>query len=116
MTAPAPKWPSDLARKNRAILADRQRWPDGALRSCQELEGCHPGWSVSWLIENISSGWERPAGFWATYRDAEGRHHAEAFDVDAKKLDERLVDVPEHDYSLSGCAWCYAHPGRPARL
>jgi hypothetical protein len=116
MTAPAPKWPSDLMRKNQRILADRQHWPEGALQACVDLEDHNPGWYVSWLSENVTSGFERPAGFWATYDDPGGHHDAEAFDTDAGKLGERIAEVPPHDYDLKGCAWCYAHPGRTARL
>jgi hypothetical protein len=74
----------------------------------------HPGWDVDWRGENTCRGFERPAGFYASY--VGDRHRAEAFDPDPEALEERIaIGVPEHDYSLSGCAWCYAHPGRVAR-
>jgi hypothetical protein len=101
--------PSEFSRRNRAILAERLRWPDGALQACADLEDAHPGWHVSWLPENVTAGWERAAGFWATHP---GGSHApgniEAFAATAAELEPLLVEVPEHTYSGNGCDWCLA--------
>jgi hypothetical protein len=108
-----PKWPSDLAlrRSNQRILAERLAWPDGAVQACQELEDRHPGWYVTWLRENVTPGWERPAGFCATNDDA--RHEVEVFRESAPEVEEALaLGPPEHDYSLRGCAWCLDHLDR----
>jgi hypothetical protein len=115
--------PSDflLRRRNQAVLAERLRWPAGALQACADLEDRHPGWYVSWMIENVTPGWERPAGFHATY---EGVHHrAEAFRTDVRDIAEVMAaEIPEHEWDpIHGklCAWCVQHlpPGqRTARL
>jgi hypothetical protein len=98
--------PSEFSRRNRAILAERLRWPDGALQACADLEDAHPGWHVSWLAENITPGFERPAGFHASY--SHERHRGEAFAATAGELESLLIEVPEHDYSVNGCDWCLA--------
>lgn len=113
-TSPKPQWPTDLMRRNREVLAERLDWPDGALHACLDLERRYPGWHVDWRGPNLRKGFERPAGFHAEYKV--GRHHAQAFDPDPEALAGRMaIGVPEHDYSLGGCAWCYAHPGRVAK-
>jgi hypothetical protein len=111
MTAPAPKWPSDLARKrnNRRLIAERTGWPEGALQACADLEDRHPGWHVSWMSENTGPGFERPAGFWASHPT--GGHAVkkiEAFAATAEELVPLLVEVPEHCYGVHGCEWCLA--------
>jgi hypothetical protein len=106
-----PKWPSEvmLRRKNREIISERLRWPDGALQACVALEDRHPGWQVSWMGESATPGFERPAGFHASYRDEdEVFHKPEAFAPTAEELEPLLVEVPEHDYRTGGCAWCFA--------
>lgn len=102
-----PKWPSDLARKrnNQRIIAEALHWPDGALQACADLEDRHPGWGVSWMHENTTPGFERAAGFYATCEHY--THRVEVNAATAAEL-ESLLDVPEHDYSVKGCAWCLA--------
>lgn len=56
-----------LWRWNRRRAAER--WPGGALQMCKRLEREHPGWRVSWMAANTISGWERPAGYYATRDD-----------------------------------------------
>jgi hypothetical protein len=76
---------------------------------------------VSWLSENTTPGWERPAGFWAV-STAVSHHDVEAFREDLEDLEAVLdAGVPEHEYStadqLRFCSWCAAHPGqRPVKL
>lgn len=108
---PYPKWSSDLARKrnNQAIIAAALGWPDGALQACADLEDHHPGWHVSWMGENITPGFERPAGFYATHSG--GSHTVaklKAFGATAAELEPLLVEVPEHEWSSQGCDWCRA--------
>jgi hypothetical protein len=112
-TPPAPRWPSDhvLRAQNKVLLADRLRWPEGALQACQELERRHPGWHVSWLGERIDG--RRPAGFHASL---EGWHKVHLYAATVDRLEPEM-DVPEHDYGLKGCSWCVLHPdGRTVRL
>lgn len=116
MTAPVPKWPSDLVRKrnNQRLLAKRTGWPDGALQACWGLMDRHPGWHVSWMDENTTPGFEHPAGYWAT-NDSVPQHAAEAFRTDARELEETIAgQPPPHDYGsrswLRPCAWCQMHP------
>lgn len=60
---------SDLAWRNRRLLAERCAWPAGVLEECERLDGEHPDWSVSWLPPNAIPGWERPAGYVAGRED-----------------------------------------------
>lgn len=106
-----PKWPAEfeLRRRNRQILAERLRWPDGALQACAELESRHPGWHVSWMTENVTPGWERLAGFSASRETgAHGIKELKAFAPTAQELEPLLIEVPKHDWSARGCAWCLA--------
>lgn len=120
---PYPKWPAELGmkRNNQLLLAERLGWPEGALQACWELEDRHPGWHVSWMGENVTPGWERPAGFWAV-NDSVAQHAVEAFRVDVRELEEVLADEPPpHVYGTSShmrwCDWCLAHPAsRPVKL
>ncbi|MER6891987.1 hypothetical protein [Streptomyces halstedii] len=36
----------EMVERNRELLAERLRWPDGALEDCRLLEELHPGWHV----------------------------------------------------------------------
>lgn len=36
----------EMAERNRELLAERLKWPDGALEDCRRLEELHPGWHV----------------------------------------------------------------------
>jgi hypothetical protein len=98
-----------LARANQKLFAERLRWPPGALAACWDLERKFRGWHVSWLPVNRIAGFERPAGFWATWDDF---HHAEVFREDPEAVAERLtVGVPDHEFGKRGCPWCLAHVG-----
>lgn len=106
-----PKWPSEFAlrRNNQRLIAESTGWPDGALKACWELMDRHPGWHVSWMGENVTPGWERPAGFWASHPT--GGHvvkKIEAFAATAAELEPLLVEVPEHGWTVRGCDWCLA--------
>jgi hypothetical protein len=54
-----------LAWQNRRLIAERSKWPKGALAACEEIGLAHPLWHVSYLAENKTRGFERPAGFYA---------------------------------------------------
>lgn len=101
-----PKYPSDFSRRNRVILAERLRWPDGALKACSALEDAHPGWRVWWMAENTTPGFERPAGFHAEFKHPFHRTEVTAPTVEA--IEALLVDVPDHEWSTSGCDYCRA--------
>lgn len=101
---PTPKWPSDLVRKNQPLLAERLRWPDGALEACTRLMNGHPGWYVVWMAENTTPGFERPAQFWAEFKHPFHRTEVTAPTVEA--IEALLVDIPDHDWSVHGCDWC----------
>jgi len=106
-----PKWPSDFARvrNNQRLIAERTGWPDGTLQACVDLEDRHPDWHVSWMPENATPGWERPAGFYASHPT--GGHTVkkiEAFAPTAAELEPLLFEVPQHDRSIRGCGWCLA--------
>lgn len=72
---------SELADKNRRILA--ARWPAGRLKTCEDLEAEHPGWSLWWSPGNTVPGFERPAGFLATRGDGQEVRGADAAEVRA---------------------------------
>jgi hypothetical protein len=106
---PVPQWPSSLSRRNQKLMSDRCGWPEGALLACWRLQHRHPGWHVSWMPENVTPGFEHPAGFWAVYDHHV--HRTEAFSPSADELESLLVGVPDHDWSVRGCAWCIARLG-----
>lgn len=96
-------------RANMALLAERLSWPDGALETCWDLEQRFPGWLVGWRGENTITGFEHPAGYWATH---DGIHDVETFAADPEQLAEQMAaGPPEHDWSRDGCEWCLSHPG-----
>lgn len=57
---------TDLAWRNRRVIARRTGWPEGVLEECERLDGEHPGWSVWWLPEKTCGSFQSPAGFSAT--------------------------------------------------
>lgn len=108
----SPKYPSDFSRRNQAIIAERTRWPAGALTSCWELENRFPGWHVSWLHENQIRGFERPAGYWAVLET--GPHQADVFRTDLAELADVMDAVPE--CGGRWCSWCMEHGTRRVKL
>jgi hypothetical protein len=110
--------PLTLGHHSQKILAERQRWPDGALQACWDLELRHPRWRVSWLAENTIRGFERPAGYWAILSNS--LHSAEVFREDLAELEQVMESVPEeHDYDIYGlkvCSWCLRQGGRRVKL
>lgn len=43
---PLPEPGPELAARNRRIVAERLKWPDGAIDACERIERDHPGWNV----------------------------------------------------------------------
>lgn len=93
-----------FARQNQKLIAERTGWPEGALQTCWEIEGRHPGWMVDWLHENTIKGFERAAGFRASL--LEGLHQCDVFAAEPAELESLMEAVPEHDFSVHGCAYC----------
>lgn len=105
-----------MARRNQAILAERLRWPEGALQACRDLEDRYPGWRVDWLGENRRPGFERPGGFLAA-NEEDVRHKVEAFRTDLAEIEAVLAaGVPAHAPHPQLCMWCLHHPERPAKI
>lgn len=81
--------PEVLRVKNRRVMAERMEWPPGVVEACERVEK-RTGWWVSWLPENKTRGFERPATFWAQ-RDEEPR---EVYAVDANALIDAIEMAP----------------------
>jgi hypothetical protein len=47
--------PAGMAERNRAVIAERLGWPDGALEACQDLEQRHPAWHVTYVLGGVPS-------------------------------------------------------------
>jgi hypothetical protein len=93
-----------LALRNRRILAAQQQWPEGVVEECERLEELNPRWSVSW----------RPEGLWLGQLDVP-MHACELSADDPDELNGLMDEVPEHDYSVHGCAWCRGRLAEAAR-
>jgi len=89
----------ELSWRNRRIIAERMRWPAGALEACEEIERTHPGWSPSWHDANIYPGFEAPAGYYAL-RLERNRGEGPAYGVDAAALTAAIEAV------FSRCPTC----------
>ena len=63
---PATKPGPELALANRRLSAER--WPPGALETCEKIEAEHPGWWAYYREANKIKGFEHPAGFAAYNR------------------------------------------------
>lgn len=56
---------SDLGDRNRRLVAERLRWPEGALDECLKIQEDRPEYEVTWFGEWRVPGWEREAGYYA---------------------------------------------------
>jgi hypothetical protein len=82
-----------LFEHNRAIEAERDRWPAGVLEECVHLESEHPDWRVAWV---------RVSGFTAR---REGRHEVEIVGPNTDVVGQAMTQAPpEHTYY--GACWC----------
>lgn len=62
-TAPLQPPGTELARRNRRLIAERLDWPDGAVQECEAVEAERPDWAVTWAAGGGLT-WIRP-GFYA---------------------------------------------------
>lgn len=66
--------PGIMGPRNRRLVAERMGNPEGSVEVCERVEAMFParrgerfgGLTVSWLTENFTSGFEGPAGFYAS--------------------------------------------------
>jgi hypothetical protein len=79
----------ELALKNRKLSAEK--WPAGALETCEKIEAEHPGWWAFWRDANTIKGFEHPASFAAHHQ---GRH-VTVCGVDAAALSVAIEQAPE---------------------
>ncbi|WP_157437243.1 hypothetical protein [Actinoplanes subtropicus] len=86
-----------LPLRNRRLLAEKENWPFGVVDDCEELEAQFPAWSVWW----------RPEVGYVAQLDVP-MHRCELTAADRHELDVLMEQVPQHDYSVRGCAWCLA--------
>jgi hypothetical protein len=58
-------WPhvDEMRARNEELLAERLRWPPGALAEVRRLQREHPGWNVTWSNGGAGS-WREP-GYYA---------------------------------------------------
>jgi hypothetical protein len=75
---------TDFKERNREILAERLRWPPGALEVTRQLERQHPGYSVYWGTGRVS---DPKPGYYAVRDDDTNRgrtfYGADAVDLSA---------------------------------
>lgn len=102
----APVGPA-LAWANRRLIAERLRWPDGALEHCERIDGTHPGWSTGWQEASAITGFEKPAGYYATARYTARGDYGRSFrpEVYGATPDELVAAIetappPEDDWHL----------------
>lgn len=104
-------------RRNVRLMAERAKWPAGALEACERLEDAYPGWTLWWARANTVKGFERPEGFIAVWR---GRPltglQVLAPDPAGVELliaaqDERIE--AERDLRARQDAWMWSRPRRP---
>lgn len=86
---------AELAWNNRRVLAERLKWPAGALETCEEIERKYPGWSLFWMSENKAMGFERVAGFSAVLVGV--RRKTELFDPDPERLEDAVSQLASPD-------------------
>lgn len=55
----------ELSERNREILAERLRWPKGALAACRRIEATYPGIEAGWFSKWHVPGFEREEGYYA---------------------------------------------------
>ena len=109
MTAPDPAPQAalrpgrELARNNRRIIAARIEWPEGALETCERLEGVYPDWDADYRHENTAiRGWEVRAGFYATQWNPPHGHKTTVYGPDADALGRAI------EANSSRCQTCAA--------
>jgi hypothetical protein len=52
-----------MARNNLRLIAERLRWPQGALETCVQLEEEFPNWDFTWAtMRSAFAAWSRTSG------------------------------------------------------
>jgi hypothetical protein len=52
-----------MARSNLRLIAERLRWPEGALETCLQLEEEFPAWDFTWAtLRSAFAAWSRTSG------------------------------------------------------
>jgi hypothetical protein len=83
------------AWRNRVVVADRLRWPEGVLRTCEDLDSEFPGWFVHYCDKDI--GWSR-RGYHAFPWDGLIRAAQSLFAWTGEGMRQQLVKQP-----VAGC-------------
>jgi hypothetical protein len=101
-----------LRERNRALLAERLNWPDGALRACWETERQFPGW-CAW--------WSRTSGYGASPATGPAIGHrthyaptAEALRTKVRQDIQRWAAERERTLSLRPSVLAAGAPSGPA--
>jgi hypothetical protein len=81
--------------RNRRLIAERLRWPAGALATCEMLDRRIRAWTFSWAPASKYTGFERAAGFFAYRLEDDARVFGE--DV-AALLAGINAEPPPHEY------------------
>lgn len=84
----------DMARRNLHLLAERLRFPAGALEVCIRIEDDYPYWWAFWHAESTTPGFERPACFSASRRAPIGRD-VTVYAADEVGLREQIENTPD---------------------
>jgi hypothetical protein len=77
-----------MRERNRELLAQRLRWPEGALEAVRRLEAQHPRYSVHWS----SGGHEGPPGFYGRLTDAMWDQRQKLYGATPDELAARLTE------------------------
>ncbi len=90
-------WPGPrdrtMAWNNRRVLAERLRWPLGALQECEWLERDHPEWTACWRHACAWSG--KPAGYYARRHNEDGRRYPEPYGATPQELVAEMEKAPK---------------------
>lgn len=94
----------DLAWDNRRLLADRLRWPLGALQECEWIDRDHPGWWAAWMDANAWA--KRPAGYYARRWDGDHRDPWQ-YGVTPRQLAQAIETAPPpwNDIDFTRYSW-----------
>lgn len=74
----------ELRQHNLLLLAERLKWPDGAVEVCQEIEAEFPGWLTHWC-----GGSTKPHGWYSRHHGHKAREGHE-FGATPDELREKI--------------------------
>lgn len=82
---------------NRRLVAERLRWPAGALEACTALAAAHPEWTIYWSAGQ--PGQPPQPGYRASLRvhGDHGTRKVELFAPDPADLAARMADVERQE-------------------